>query len=312
MADATNRDRATNHRGRLAGLAALLVLLTIPALPTMRLDQMPAARAAQDVMHVPLGAAVVLVLHAVLGGFRRRLFVSLMFAGAALVSLELVQGVLATGQPSWGDVFLDALGMAWAVALVGIRGRTTGGGRALWVALLAVVALALPAARLWSVGRSEAARLARLPVIADFERDGDLPPWRGTGGMTIAPVDDSGSRVLRCDFAPGERPAVLLTYPPADWSGYGRLLMRARSLTGEPLRLTLKVTDLVEWRDFDHRHTRPMTLTPEWSTIVVELDGLVTPSGRVIDRSRVNTLVWFIRGADHPGAFALDDLRLEP
>jgi hypothetical protein len=127
MADATNRDRATNHRGRLAGLAALLVLLTIPALPTMRLDQMPAARAAQDVMHVPLGAAVVLVLHAVLGGFRRRLFVSLMFAGAALVSLELVQGVLATGQPSWGDVFLDALGMAWAVALVGIRGRTTGG-----------------------------------------------------------------------------------------------------------------------------------------------------------------------------------------
>ena len=298
---------------RLAGLAVLAALFAAPLLPSMRLDQMPVMLVAQDVMHVPLAVAVALVLYRLLGEGARRLVAALALAALGLALLEVAQGVLATGQPSWGDLLLDGLGLAWVAAAHGLRGRLSSRRRAAALALLAVALLAVPVGRVIAVARSEQARMGRMPVLADFEHDGDLLPWRGTGGMTIAAVGDpDGGRVLRCDFVPGERPAVLFTYPPEDWSGYGRLRLRARSLDGRRVALTLKVTDLVNWRDFDHRHTRPLVFGPSWSEITVDLDSLITPSGRIIDRSRINTVVVFIRGAERSGAFAMDDLRLEP
>jgi VanZ family protein len=294
----------------ICGLFVLLVPLLVPLPAQVRHD--PALNLLGDRAHVLIFAALTLLLH-LIGPLRGRPL-GCAFAAAAIGGATEVLQQFVSRTPLLSDFALDLLGIG--LALTWIQWRR-GRGRATFAAgafLLAILAYTLRDAPTLFRATVEARR--SFPVLADFESLNQLALWRerSDGGRNLVSVGPAHGNVLHVSTSGRENwPGVNAGRLPADWSGYGELVLEARLQTPAPdsLRLGIRLDDYAS-REDNQWASCSYVVTHEWRTLRFPLAELQTDQGeRRFDLGDVFSLVVFLARPARPAAFEIDNVRLQ-
>jgi VanZ family protein len=303
-----------SHRRRTllvsVGLLVLLVPLLVPLPPIARHD--PTLNLLGDRAHVVIFAGLAWLLH-LIGPLRGRPLGSAIAATAIGGASEYLQQFVGRST-MFSDFVLDLLGIG--LALTWIQWRR-GHGRAALAAgafLLAVLAYTMRDAP--TMFRAMVDAQHSFPVLADFETREQLALWRERSdeGRLRVDVGPPHGNVLRVSTSGREHwPAVNAGRLPADWSGYGELVLEARLQVPAPdsLRLGIRLDDYASsddklWASLGY------TVTHEWRTLRFPLTALLTDRHeRPVDLADIFSLLVFLIRPAGPAAFEIDNVRLE-
>ncbi|MFH1144635.1 MAG: hypothetical protein V1774_08845 [Candidatus Eisenbacteria bacterium] len=265
---------------------------------------------------------------------------------AAALALAIGSGGMAEFGQHFGprdadpqDLARDALGaMSALLAAYGIDRRATKTLRGLRIpraafagaALLVLVPVILPVARItydllqrdrafpeicefnsaWE-GRFlhlSHATLERVPPPPGWvreERDRDAQP-AGSGPR------GAGDLVAHLTFYAAAYPALLITEPHPDWSGYDRLAFDVYSELPVPIRLALRIHDTHHERAYSDRFNLSFTIQPGVNAVAIDLSQVEhAPRGRLMDMQHIHNVTLFaVRPAESISLY-LDSFRLE-
>ncbi len=236
------------------------------------------------------------------------------FAAAAIGGATEVLQQFVGRTPLLGDFVLDLLGIG--LALTWIQWRR-GRGRAALAAgafLLAVLAYTMRDAP--TMYRAMVGARRSFPVLADFASRDQLALWRerSDGGRSLVDVGPTHGNVLRVSTSGGEHwPGVSGGRLPADWTGYGELVLEARLQAPSPdsLRLGIRLDDFAS-REDKQWASLGYVVTHQWRTLRFPLTGLTTEQGdRPMDLEDVYSLLVFLVRPPGPATFEIDNVRLE-
>jgi hypothetical protein len=291
----------------LAVIAALLSLLLF-----VRVDGNGAwLRVALDGSHVPIFAGVAMLLAALLP--RRhdsapdgpRYLLAFALALGVGAAIEYVQSL--TGRPASAfDMASNAAGAAIGIGLLalhrGPRGRRRLTGRAGWVlACAAIVGLVFATWRPLEAARAYLDRAQRFPVVAAFDGPRDLY-FVTTQGLAadVVPLPARwagapGEHALRIRYAANQPPAVQLTEPSPDWTGFQAITMDVTNAADVELQLVLRILDAGHDWSHEDRFNYPFAIPAATRrTIRVPLEAVRSaPAGRPMDLARVANVMIF-------------------
>jgi hypothetical protein len=290
------------NRLHLAFVIAVLVsLFFIPGLTSMSYGDRLRSYG-QDFFHFPLFAAIAAALlawwprkgsHVTKAGIVTAMAVGL----AALV--ELIQPYVGR-TAAWDDLLLGTAGGVAVVAVyVGLRSASSLlkrclGSIATILFLIAMAPLVLIVADRYSAKRA-------FPLVDSFERITEPGRWQPEG-CTIAQVkehatDGEYSLMLKVDESGTPYPSIFLTDGPMDWRGYRRFALDVYLAGEESRSLWIRADDMPHPKYWERSQT-VVELKPGHNTIWIGLSAFsVTPSGRLLDLSHIQTIVLFL---DHP------------
>ncbi|MBP7146645.1 MAG: hypothetical protein KBD01_03805 [Acidobacteria bacterium] len=301
--------------GRIVAFGASAAVLAMPLWPARAPVKTQMGLAVQDAAHVVLGLLLTFTLwFALRRGPVRRRDAALAFAGAvALLSgVELLQGIFRLGDASWTDVGYDLAGAL--VALAVLAAPTLGRRGVVLAAVIAAIAISIPAHRLGSVALAQQLRAQMFPQLGRFEDSGELIAWSGRGGCSVRLVQHhatEGRGALLCVFGRTLRPSLVLWQPGSDWSAYDDLLVDVYNDSGRPLDLCVKVTDGVAWKRRRERFEIALPIPPGASTISLPITTIAAgPANRRLDLKRVQSLSLFMRRPGAPARLYVDNVRL--
>jgi VanZ family protein len=294
----------------IGGLLLLLVPLLVPLPPQARHD--PTLNVLGDRVHVVIFAGLTLLLH-LIGPLRGRPLACAFAAAAIGGTTEFLQQFVHRS-PLLADFALDLLGIGLALTWIQWRRRRGRAALAAAAFLLAVLAYTMRDAPTMFRAMVDAQR--SFPVLANFESRDQLALWRERSdeGRSLVDVGPSHGCVLRVATSGMEHwPGVNAGRLPANWSGYGELVLEARLQTPAPesLRLGIRLDDFLS-REDEQWSSLGYIITHEWQTLRFPLVGLMTDQGqRRLDVGDVFSLVVFLVRPAAPAAFEIDNVRLE-
>ncbi len=293
-------------------------LLTLPVIPTPSLDGFPRSAALMDLAHVPLGAALMLAIRhlltlpAVASTWRTPL--ALLSTLVLCLGIEGLQSLLGSGQASLGDLAFGLLGAGGTLAL-SIRRKHRGIHSHVLGATALLLISAWPTIYTVNVFLSESARAERFPLLAGFESAGELLPWMTSGGCHCERTSQhafSGRWALACSFEAEDRPALIFSAPPPNWRGYRTLAWEIFVPDHQPLTLFVKISDKRSFKDPSERFVQRFELSPGENSFRLPLAELRVRGGhRLLDLSRIKTVVFFLKNPQNSHTLYLDALRLE-
>jgi VanZ family protein len=306
-------------------VVALLSLLLL-----VRVDGTEAwLRVGLDVSHVPIFAAVTMLLAVVLRQVGwpvpvgRLYAVAFALAFAIGVAIEHVQSL--SGRPaSLFDVGSNAAGAAIGLSLLALYERAGRRARldraAGWVVLGAGLAGLLFAAwRPLEAARAYLHRASGFPVLAAFRAPLDLY-FVETEGLEaeIAELPEPwallpGERALRIVHDAARSPAVQLKEASPDWRGYRALAVDVTNAGDAEIRFVVRVLD--ETHDWSHedRFNQSFAVPARTRrTFRFPLDAVgAAPADRPMDLSRVANVMIFGQGPAVAGEIYVSRLWLE-
>lgn len=249
-----------------------------------------------------------------------RMTIPWVLTAAGLISVVGIAGEFAQGyvgrMPAWSDVAANTMGLLSAVCWIVSR-RAFGPWRDAWI----LGAVGLLAAASWSpiLGISDCiAQLRSFPAFASFERPKETGNW-ATHNSTMKRTTDwatFGRYALEVELQPGRYPAVSMTWPPHDWTGYNALVLDLRNPDDRMLSLTLKIFDrkhaLSKFKRSD-RFSLKIELNPDsTSTVRVDLKTVRSaPRTRSMDMDQIVLIEMFATDLKQPQRFQIDNIRLE-
>jgi hypothetical protein len=291
-------------------LALAAVLLLVPAPSPGRVE-----RAAQDLAHVPLGAALACALRSTLRGRRRSPWTdaqALVGSIALLAALEGFQGLVGRSS-SWSDWLAGASGAAGALLAVAAW-RASRGSLAVGRAALGLVAFVVPSVSPAGEILDARRQANEMPVLASFERALEMGRWEfgASRGERARAHATHATWSLRVDLAPEAYPRASLVWPAPDWRGHDALAFEVFLEGPDPLDLVLKVADADHDGSYHDRFHRTLSLRPGPNAVRVPLEAIASaPRTRRLDLGRVAHVALFAERLDRPRTFFLDHVRLE-
>jgi VanZ family protein len=231
----------------------------------------------------------------------------LQLLGLALLLTLLVGGAIewlqqfVGRQSSWGDVRLDLLGAAVAVAWAGLRQARRGVWMPRAVLVGALLTLVIMDLRSLAVALVDEHRMRRsFPVLADFSTPFELERWASTFPHSVVPAPDgSAGHVMKVALRPAPYAGFSLRYFEGDWRGFGRLAIRVFNAQPEALDLTCRINDRQHETDnrFADRYNGRFVLVPGWNNLEVPLATVrAAPAGREMDMGRITGVGCFVAG----------------
>jgi hypothetical protein len=295
-----------------AGLGLLLVpfLLPIPA----ALERNRALRALGSQLHVPLMAAVCLLLYR-LGPLARRFWLAGAVTAVLGTAIEFLQQRFGR-HPRWQDVLVDLVGIGLVACWVWWRKRRTR-----WAMVAGLILLAVIPFRLRELPFQLAAqRLAalRFPLLADFETRTERALWSegNTGRYRFVRRGEGAGEgwALEVIGRPPETfPGAEYTGFPADWSAYDVLEWEARSPGIGPLdsvRFGLRVDDASGLKDGVWTARRFHT-GADWRRYQIELTGLrAINAPREMQLDDIAGFLFYLPRPDRETVLQVDNIRL--
>lgn len=223
------------------------------------------------------------------------------FALAALLGAATEAAQSVTGRDaSWLDLGNDVLGAAAFLALFAAWDKGARTAVRVGAFAIGVVALAVAAMPLVTMGRAYAQRARVFPVVAEFEQAlGTAFISTRFAAIAVEPLPASWSaelqRALRIDFYEDRWPGIEFTEPPADWRGYRALHVDVANPSAVPLAFTVRIDDFAHNGREADRFNRMFTLEPyARSTFVIPLEDIENaPRERRFDLARVRRIIVF-------------------
>lgn len=232
---------------------------------------------------------------------RRRVTTACVAAVAAVLlgaAVECLQGVSGGNADVW-DIVRNAGGAAAAALLLIAAASSLATKTSIAIASVAaaiVVAFASPAV---IALRDEARASAQFPVLANFERTGDLARFgfnSGATGRIVATTNAAGSAMsgLELHLPPGGYPGLSLDYFPRDWSDMRALRLLIVNPEATPLDITVRIDDAQHDQRYEDRFNRAFPIQPGMNQLEIPLaDVRTAPRDRELDLTRVASLIMF-------------------
>lgn len=267
------------------------------------------ARVLQDFGHGPIFGCIALLVLATLRSVRstsrlgasRQLFVAFAVTVALGMATEAAQ--MPVGRDaSWFDVRSDALGAAGFLCLfAALTQRSWRTVLRAFTALAGLAALIVHSLPLLDAVRAYTRRTMSFPVLAQFERPGDLyfvvPQW---STLHPGPLDPRwaarpGESALCVDFTSGPYPGVDFFEPAPDWRGYRTFVLDLVNPTARELTLGFRINDVHHTFAFDDRFNRRLQVQPmSRRQIRIALSDVESaPRGRTMDMAHVADFLMF-------------------
>ena len=248
--------------------------------------------------------------------WRHWLSVSLVALSLGAV-IEVVQHFVGR-HASWSDIFNNLagvwLGLFWGQHPASdAERRQVRSGR--------VLSLLLIAPALWLVVESMWAELAlrrAFPVVNSFETRAEQQQLFFNAARVDAQFQrenvSQGSYSLRLELAPGGYSGVRLRSCYGDWSAYEFLFLDAFNPGLEPLRLVLRLSDVIHDRgthSYHDRYNQTLVLQPGWNKLQFPIaDISSSPQERAMQMGAICNLGIFAAGLAQPAVVYLDNIRL--
>lgn len=234
--------------------------------------------------------------------------------GAAIEALQHFVGRHA----SWNDVFNNLAGV-WLGLFWGQHPKSDNERRQ--VRIGRVLSLLLIAPALWPVidaAWGELSLRRAFPVVNSFETRAErqqlfFNPTR-VGAHFDSEIVSQGVHSLRLKLGPGEYSGFRLRTCYGDWSAYDFLVFDAFNPGQEPLRLVLRLSDVIHDRgshSYHDRFNRQLVLQPGWNQLrfsVAEISR--SPKERAMEMTAVCNLGIFAAGLERPVVVYLDNIHL--
>lgn len=289
--------------------AAVLLFVPLPVAPTY------AGRTIENAGHMPLFFIGTWFILAILRhdwdmtGVRLYAFAGLIGVVAGLAS-EIIQKPLQR-DPSWEDVFADAMGVLCALAVhaaISRREKFSGATRAtaLAIALGCIVAYVAP---IVTMTRAYVHRNGQFPVLANFDSRIELAWIVGYGIRR-----DVVAGVLEVEFVRPVFPGFSFYEPVKDWRRFKTLIIDAENPEGaEELHLGVRVHDVGHGREFADRFNRKFDLAPgERRSLRIPLDDIhLAPRNRLINMAQISDVTLFRTREGGSQRLRLHGMRLE-
>jgi hypothetical protein len=201
-----------------------------------------------------------------------------------------------------GDLGRDALG-AWAgLALVATIQNAVELRQRAAMAIAAVVPTLMLAAPAIECANAYLRRSAVFPVLADFDRVGDLYFVEAqSSSARRAELPRQWSMVpdehaLRVTFLQGPWPGVGFVEPAPNWAPYRELLIDVTNPNSDALALEFRVHDAKHDFSYEDRYNRSFVLEPQQRTVLaVLLDEIEHgPESRELDMTRIANFMLFV------------------
>lgn len=300
-----------SNRQRIAAMALLLVaLLLIPVAgePADRLW-----KALQDLVHLPLFAALFLLLLRLKpgawspAGWQIAALVATVATDAAVEAVQPLVGRTA----GWQDFALGVTGALLALLLVRASAARAGRRRAFrtLAVLLAAAALVSPASIL--ADRQRAAR--DLPLLAGFESHAELGRWTINGCRIerVRGLATQGQYALRVTAEEGDYPGIFLADGPRNWLPFDGLRMDIVVPAGGCDGAWIRVDDRRD-PDYEDRWQEFVPLAAGTNRIRIPRERMLrTPGGRAMNFADVRALGLFLERPARGTVFVADNIRLE-
>ncbi len=249
--------------------------------------------------------------------WRHWLLVSLvaLLLGAAI---EVVQDLVGR-HASWNDIFNNLagvwLGLFWGQhPAADTERRQVGIGR--------ILSLLFIAPSLWLVVEaawSELGLRRAFPIINGFETRAERQQlfFNATriGAEFNRDIVSQGAHSLRLELAPGGYSGIRIRSCYGDWSSYGFFALDAFNPQSEPLRLVLRLSDVIHDRgthSYHDRFNQTLLLQPGWNKLqfsVADINN--SPKERSMKMDAICNLGIFAAGLAQPAVVYLDNIRLE-
>lgn len=266
-----------------------------------------------DFLHTPIFFLSVIGIWYLLGETRNA---QLLAGGGCLLAATLIEVI----QPIFGrsesmtDIQNGYLGILLALIVISLS-RTRS-----WVlsAILSPVLLfffILPLGPAWKERALQKRRVARLPLIADFEIPEDLKTFAAIAeeepkeSLEKTSEAHSGQFALEIKTTPFQFSGAELRLESMDWSDYKALSFYVRA--EEPFSLQLRIDDWGDCSGFDSRFNLAVDLSAGWNHVEVPLSAIENaPAKRKLNIRQLRRMLMFREASQTVWTFVLDDLKL--
>jgi hypothetical protein len=289
-------------------VAAALLFVPLPIPPTY------AGRTIENAGHTPLFLIATLFVLFVLrhdlqvAGARLYWLAGIIGMGAGLLS-EAIQKPLRR-DASWEDVFADAVGVLFALALFALfdRRAAIGKGTRLAAATVALVCAVMYLEPIVSMARAYLHRNGQFPVLADFSSSTELY-WVVGYGVNR----DIVRGALEVTFDADKFPGLSLHEPVPDWRGFKTLVIDVENPEAVPLNLGVRVHDRRHGKTYVDRFNRRFDLEPaERRSLRIPIDEIRhAPRERLMDMARISDITLLRGGKTGSQRVRIYTVRLE-
>lgn len=275
----------------------------------------PFYRSVWNLGHIGLFALLTLALNPWrwLSGWRLWLATSGIVLLLGIV-IELLQSEL-DRQVDWRDILRNLEGVWLVLAWGPVLSRQAPSNRLSWflaaltglILLFELAVTGTVAARQWQVNH-------QLPLLYDFRQEDPSPFWTGNPSPSTLHTNNQPYS-LKIELGTETYSGVSLGNLPADWRGYGQLIITLFNPSQEQLTLTLRINDVDHDRGdnaYGDRFNTRLVLGPGFNTFTLGLDDVRNaPASRTMDMARVRRLGLFSVRLQAPRTVYLSDLRLD-
>lgn len=172
--------------------------------------------------------------------------------------------------------------------------------------------------QLWPLTRSlidEAISRHQFPLLSGFETPFEIERWEGGDRLSVEPVSPiSTDRLLKLTLTTDEYSGTELKYFDGNWANARQLKVNFYNPGTTPLPITCRIHDLQHSdgnEEYEDRFNRGLFLTPGWNPVEIDLDEVKhSPSDRVMDMSRIRSVIFFAVSLPESRIVYLDDVRL--
>jgi len=270
-----------------------------------------------DAFHFPL---FLLIAFGVSLALRKRLklswqvnFLSLVITVTFAIAIEIIQPLFGRSA-SWVDVRNGVVGAFFGACVLQLTSNFRTRGMAVW--LLGVTAmsvfLGLGIYQAWAIvdWQSKA-----FPNLSDFSDERQLLLWRGYGGdqkKTEVKIEQINSNpTLEVISGTGEWVGVEFKVNGLNWINYESLSFSIHN-PNEQFVLGLRVDDNHRCKEPRDRFNTTVPIKPGVNLISIPVEAIAAgPEMRRLNLKQISRVLFFIKSADKPHKFFIDDVHLK-
>jgi hypothetical protein len=300
--------RSTPTGRRVYTGALLLCVVILLLFPFDYEERGRLVRAVSDAAHAPLMFLVTLALCRLYG--RRAVKITIPLLLLAMVAIELLQP-LAGRSLSFADTLYGLAGIAGGL-LVLLRG--TMGCQLIPIGLGCVLVVAVVCYPV-RVALDKWRMQQQFPLLCGFETEQEMTRWTASGCSWRRVVRDTGGgcgEAVVDEDPQTDWPGVFMTDLPSDWQEANALSFDLFVGPENQGGFELRVDDQPENPPYAQRFQVTLDLKPGWNHVTIPAEFMrETPSGRLLDLSRIHTFGIFMTRAEPYAYFRLDHVKLE-